>query len=128
MEEIYSLSLDEIQDYVLSIGQKPYKAKQIYSWLYKKRIDSFDEMTDIKKENIERLKSDFYIENMQLADIHIAKDKTTKFLFKLKDGNLIETVLMVFDYGYSACISTLVVCNIGCRFCDICLLKKVRDL
>ncbi len=128
MEEIYSLSLDEIQDYVLSIGQKPYKAKQIYSWLYKKRIDSFDEMTDIKKENIERLKSDFYIENMQLADIHIAKDKTTKFLFKLKDGNLIETVLMVFDYGYSACISTQVGCNMGCRFCASGLLKKVRDL
>ncbi len=128
MEEIYSLSLEELQAYVQSIGQKPYKAKQIYTWLYKKRACSFDEMTDIKKEVIEDLKGRFYIENMRLVDIHIAKDKTTKFLFELKDGNLIESVLMVFDYGYSACISTQVGCNMGCKFCASGLLKKVRDL
>lgn len=128
MKEIYSYSLEELAQYIESLGLKAYKAKQIYSWLYKKRVDSFEKMTDLSKDLIAILNDEFYIDNLKLVSKHIAKDKTTKFLFELKDGNLIETVLMVFDYGYSACVSTQVGCNMGCKFCASGLLKKVRDL
>ena len=128
MEEIYSYSLDGLIAYMQDHGAKPYKAKQVYHWLYKKRVTSFKEMTDLGKDLIAHLEEDFYIENLKLIHSQAAKDGTTKFLFKLVDGNLIESVLMVFDYGYSACISTQVGCNMGCRFCASGLLKKERDL
>ncbi len=128
MKEIYNLSYDELVDYVKDRGYKAYKAKQIYNWLYKKRVIDFSNMTDISKDLIDHLKTEFYIENLELADRHISSDGTQKFLFKLKDDNLIETVLMVFDYGMSACISTQVGCNMGCKFCASGILKKERDL
>ncbi len=128
MEEIYSYSLDRLIGYMQENGAKPYKAKQVYHWLYKKRVTSFGEMTDLSKDLIERLERDFYIENLKLVDKQVAKDGTTKFLFELVDGDFIEAVLMIFDYGYSACISTQVGCNMGCTFCASGLLKKRRDL
>ena len=128
MRDILDLSLEDLSSYVVENGYKPYKAKQIYSWLYKKRISDPDMMSDLSKELITRLKEDFYFENLKLVTKQVAKDKTTKFLFELVDGNFIESVLMVFDYGYSACISTQVGCNMGCRFCASGLLRKVRDL
>ncbi len=128
MKEIYSFSLDRLVGYMQDIGAKPYKAKQVYHWLYKKRVTSFKEMTDLSKDLIARLEEDFYIENLKLITEQSAKDGTRKFLFELVDGNLIEAVLMVFDYGYSACISTQVGCNMGCNFCASGLLKKIRDL
>lgn len=128
MKEIYSLSYDELVDYVKDRGYKAYKAKQIYNWLYKKRVIDFSNMTDISKDLIDHLKTEFYIENLELVDRRVSSDGTQKFLFKLKDDNLIETVLMVFDYGMSACISTQVGCNMGCKFCASGILKKERDL
>ena len=128
MRDILDLSLEDLSSYVVENGYKPYKAKQIYSWLYKKRISDPEMMSDLSKELITRLKEDFYFENLKLVTKQVSKDKTTKFLFELVDGNFIESVLMVFDYGYSACISTQVGCNMGCRFCASGLLRKVRDL
>ena len=128
MRDILDLSLEDLSSYVVENGYKPYKAKQIYSWLYKKRISDPEMMSDLSKELITRLKEDFYFENLKLVTKQVSKDGTTKFLFELVDGNFIESVLMVFDYGYSACISTQVGCNMGCRFCASGLLRKVRDL
>ena len=128
MEEIYSYSLDRLIKYMQDKGAKPYKAKQVYHWLYKKGVTSFKEMTDLSKDMIASLEEDFYIENLKLINKQVSIDGTTKFLFELVDGNLIESVLMVFDYGYSACISTQVGCNMGCTFCASGLLKKIRDL
>lgn len=128
MRDILDLSLEDLSSYVVENGYKPYKAKQIYSWLYKKRISDPEMMSDLSKEFITRLKEDFYFENLKLVTKQVSKDGTTKFLFELVDGNFIESVLMVFDYGYSACISTQVGCNMGCRFCASGLLRKVRDL
>ena len=128
MRDILDLSLEDLSSYVVENGYKPYKAKQIYSWLYKKRISDPEMMSDLSKELIARLKEDFYFENLKLVTKQVSKDGTTKFLFELVDGNFIESVLMVFDYGYSACISTQVGCNMGCRFCASGLLRKVRDL
>ena len=85
-------------------------------------------MSDISKKMIEQLKEDFVIESLAVRDLQVSKDGTKKFLFEMKDGALVESVLMIFDYGFSACVSSQVGCNMGCSFCASGLLKKQRDL
>lgn len=128
MRSIYDLTLSGLQDYLLQNGVKPFHAKQIFRWLYDKRTDDFDQMSNISKTLIEKLKSDFYLDTLLLKDKQISSDGTQKYLFELHDGSLVESVLMIFDYGYSACISSQVGCNMGCSFCASGLLKKQRDL
>lgn len=128
MTTIYDLTFNELEEYLVNKGLKPFRAKQIFKWLYEKRIHSFEEMSDISKSLIEELKNDFSFEEFKEKRRQVSKDGTIKFLFELNDGALIETVLMVFDYGYSACISSQVGCNMGCKFCASGLLKKQRDL
>ena len=127
MESIYNKSFSELENYFESIGEKKYKASQIYEWIYEKRVNSFDEMTNIKKDLIEKLKQDFCIDSLNIKKIE--KDiEVHKYLFELSDGNLIEAVLMMHDYGKSLCISSQVGCNMGCKFCESGRLKKVRNL
>ena len=127
MKNIYNLTIEELEEYFLSIGEKKFKAIQLYSWLYEKRVNSFDEITDIKKTVIEKLKEDFSIET--LKPIKVERDKlVNKYLFELYDGSLVESVLMRHDYGTSICVSSQVGCNMGCKFCESGRLKKVRDL
>ena len=127
MESIYNKSFSELENYFEDIGEKKYKASQIYEWLYEKRVESFLEMTNIKKDLIEKLKQDFYIDKLTIKKIE--KDvEVHKYLFELSDGNLIEAVLMMHDYGKSLCISSQVGCNMGCKFCESGRLKKVRNL
>ena len=127
MKNIYNLTIEELEEYFLSIGEKKFKAIQLYSWLYEKRVKSFDEITDIKKTVIEKLKEDFSIE--LLKPIKVERDKlVNKYLFELYDGSLVESVLMRHDYGTSICVSSQVGCNMGCKFCESGRLKKVRDL
>lgn len=127
MESIYNKSFDELVSYFESIGQKKFKATQVFEWLYLKRVKSFDEMTNIKKDIIDKLKADFVIENISLDKVE--RDiEVNKYLFTLNDGNHIESVLMRHDYGTSICISSQVGCNMGCRFCESGRLKKVRNL
>ena len=127
MRSIYDLSLIDLENYFESIGEKKFKAKQVYDWLYKKRVTSFDEMVNVKKDLINRLKSEFSIGQLEIlrrlddVDVH-------KFLFLLEDGNKVEAVLMHHDYGMSICISTQVGCNMSCAFCESGRLKKVRNL
>lgn len=128
MKSIYDLTLANLEGYLGEKGLKPFRAKQIFSWLYKKRTASFESMTDISKAFIEVLKTDFSIERLKTVRKQVSADGTRKFLFELSDGALVESVLMVFDYGYSACISTQVGCNMGCSFCASGLLKKQRNL
>ena len=128
MTMIYDLTFNELEEYLVNKGLKPFRAKQIFKWLYEKRIHSFEEMSDISKSLIDELKKDFSFEEFKEKRRQVSKDGTIKFLFELNDGALIETVLMVFDYGYSACISSQVGCNMGCKFCASGLLKKQRDL
>lgn len=128
MDSIYSYSLKRLEDYFISISQKPYKAKQIFKWLYDKRVSSFDKMSDLSKELISNLNKTFSIDLLKIIKKQKSKDGTIKFLFELSDGSLVESVLMSFDYGYSACISSQVGCNMGCKFCASGLLKKQRDL
>lgn len=128
MESIYNYSLKDLEEYFINKGLKPYKAKQVFKWLYVKRITSFDLMSDLSKSLIEDLKKDFNIFLFKEKKKQKSKDGTVKFLFELFDGSLIESVLMKFEYGYSACISSQVGCNMGCSFCASGLLKKQRNL
>ena len=124
---IYSLSKKDLENYFENIDEKKYKALQVYDWLYKKRVTSFDEMTNIKKDLINRLKEDFTIEKPKIIKIQDGKD-VHKYLFNLKDNEKIEAVLMNHDYGNSLCVSTQVGCNMGCAFCESGRLKKRRNL
>ena len=127
MESIYNKSFDELVSYFESIGQKKFKATQVFEWLYLKRVKSFDDMSNIKKEIIDRLKQDYIIEDILLDKVE--RDiEVNKYLFTLNDGNHIESVLMRHDYGTSICISSQVGCNMGCRFCESGRLKKLRNL
>lgn len=125
---IYDLTFEQLEAYLLSKDIKKFHAKQIFKWLYEKRITNFDEMSDLSNKLRETLKADFDIPRLSIVAKQVSSDGTTKFLFRLSDGALIESVLMVFDYGYSACLSTQVGCNMGCTFCASGLLKKQRDL
>ena len=128
MESIYSLSLKDLEEYLTSREEKAFHAKQLYRWIYDKRIDDFSMMSDISKHLLEKLQQDFTIDRLTIKEKQISKDGTQKYLFELSDGSLIESVLMIFDYGYSVCVSSQVGCNMGCRFCASGLLKKQRDL
>lgn len=128
MKLIYDLDLKDLENYLINNGLKTFRAKQIFKWIYEKEATSFDLMSDISKDLITKLKEDFYFDGLTIKDKQVSKDGTTKYLFELKDGALIESVLMVFDYGFSACLSSQVGCNMGCKFCASGLLKKQRDL
>ena len=124
---IYSQSLEDLENYFISIGQKKFKAIQVYDWLYKKNVTSFDEMTNIKKEIIQKLKEDFVFEVPEIVTVQKGKD-VCKYLFKFKDNQSVEAVLMFHDYGNSLCLSTQVGCNMDCTFCESGRRKKVRNL
>ncbi len=127
MNNIYNYTLEMLEEYFLSIGDKKFRATQIFDWLYKKRIKEFDEMTNIKKEILKHMENEFNIKRIDIVDIKKGKD-VSKYLFKLFDNRYIEAVLMEHDYGKSLCISTQVGCNMGCKFCESGRLKKVRNL
>ena len=127
MENIYDFTLSKLEEYFLSKGEKKFKAVQVFEWLYKHRINSFDDMKNISKNTILDLKENFVLEPLQLLQKQEDVD-VCKFLFGLSDGNKIEAVLMKHDYGNSLCVSSQVGCNMGCAFCESGRLKKVRNL
>jgi len=128
MKTIYDLNLDMLVDMLAKKGQKPYRAKQIFTWLYRKRVNSFDEMTDLPASLIAELKEEYCLMPIKELTRQVAKDGTTKFLFEMQDGSSVEAVLMHFHFGDSLCVSSQVGCNMGCTFCASGLLKKQRDL
>lgn len=128
MKNIYDLTLDDLKKYFISIGLKPFRAIQVYEWLYRFHVRSFDLMTNIKKEVIEHLKQDFEIKLYEVVDHQKSADGTEKFLFRFQDGNLIESVLMRHNYGTSICVTSEVGCNMGCAFCASGMKKKLRNL
>lgn len=127
MKSIYEMSLKDLEEYFLSHNDKKFRATQIYDWLYRKNVTSFDDMTNLKKDVIELLKNDFYLRTLELKKVE-RDTLVNKYLFYLQDGEKIEAVLMRHDYGNSICISTQVGCNMGCKFCESGRLKKVRNL
>jgi len=127
MENIYGFTLEELEDYFLTIGSKKFHALQLFSWLYEKRIESFDEVTNIKKETLDIIKNDYSVRRLKIVDIQEDVD-VCKYLFELSDLEHIEAVLMRHDYGNSICVSSQVGCNMGCKFCESGRRKKVRNL
>lgn len=128
MQSIYDLSLKDLEKYFIDKGEKPYRATQIFEWLYRHDVRSFDEMTNQKKSIITMLKQDFTMDELKLCEKQVSADGTIKFLFELNDGALIETVLMNHYYGNSVCVTSEVGCNMGCAFCASGLHKKSRNL
>ena len=127
MRNIYGLTLEEMEQYFLEHDSKKFHALQLFLWLYDKRVESMDEMTNIKKELLSSLKLDFSIDRLKIVDVQEDTD-VCKYLFELQDGEHIEAVLMRHDYGNSICVSSQVGCNMGCRFCESGRRKKVRNL
>jgi 23S rRNA (adenine2503-C2)-methyltransferase len=114
---IYSLQVQEIKEWLTNNGEKPFRAEQIYDWLYKKRISSFEDMNNLSKSLRDKLSENFQITTLKTVIKQSSSDGTIKFLFELHDGYSIETVLMRHDYGNSVCVTTQVGCRIGCTFC-----------
>ncbi len=124
---IYGLTIEEMEEYFLSLGSKAFHAKQLFSWLYEKRVENYNEITDIKKELVEKISQEYSIERLKIVDVQEDVD-VCKYLFELFDGEHIEAVLMRHDYGNSICVSSQVGCNMGCKFCESGRRKKVRNL
>ena len=116
-ESIYSLRPDELEQWLKEHGEKPFRAAQIYDWLYNKRVKTFEEMLNLSKGLREKLEANFVLTTLSTIVKQESKDGTIKFLFQLQDGYSIETVLMRHDYGNSICVTTQVGCRIGCTFC-----------
>ena len=125
---IYSIRLDQLEEYLVSIGEKKFRAKQIYDWLYKKRIISFTEMKNVPKSLQEKLAEEFEITTLNTIIKQESIDGTMKFLFELQDKYTIESVLMKNKYGNSLCVTTQVGCRIGCTFCASTLGGLKRNL
>lgn len=125
---IYGLTFDALIAWLEERGHRKFRASQVWDWLYKKRVTDFAEMTDVHASCIQLLSEHFIIGTLHEHMRQEAADGTVKFLLKLWDGDLIETVLMRHKYGLSVCVTTQVGCNIGCSFCASGLLPKKRDL
>ncbi|WAA11267.1 23S rRNA (adenine(2503)-C(2))-methyltransferase RlmN [Fervidibacillus albus] len=127
-KSIYNFTFDELTDWMIEQGQKKFRATQVWEWLYRKRVTEFSDMKNVNKDTLQLLDEHFVLSTMKEEIRQVSHDGTVKFLFRLSDGNLIETVLMRQKYGLSVCVTTQVGCNIGCSFCASGILKKNRDL
>jgi 23S rRNA (adenine2503-C2)-methyltransferase len=127
-KSIYDLDYDALEAFALSQGWKKFRAQQIFDWLYRQKVQDFEDMSNLSKETRQVLADHFQINPLTLVRKQESKDGTVKFLFKTEDGALLESVLMRFDYGNSVCVSSQVGCNMGCAFCASGLTKKSRNL
>lgn len=128
MQSLYDFTYEQMRDLAESFGWKKFRGHQIFQWLYRERVTDFDAMTNLSKDTREILKAHYSMDPLRLVRKQVSHDGTTKFLFATEDGSLLESVMMVFDYGKSVCVSSQVGCNMGCAFCASGLTKKKRDL
>ena len=127
--DIKSLSLEELSAILAQMGEKPFRAKQIFSWLHEKLVTDFEEMTNLSKGLREKLRENFFLTVLTPVEVLASRlDATRKYLFRLPDGNVIESVWMEYHHGNSVCISSQVGCRMGCRFCASTLDGLVRGL
>ena len=123
---IYDFTLEELENYLVENGFKKYNATQVFEGIYKRRVTSFDEITNISKELKTFLNKNFKIEYLKVLE-ELKSEDTNKYLLEVKDSS-IEVVLMKHNYGNSICISTQIGCNMACAFCESGKLKKFRNL
>lgn len=128
-KDILSYSLEELEAALAEIGEKKFRAKQIYEWLHVQRVSEFDKMSNISLSLRTKLDDEFYINSINIVkklESHI--DNTVKYLYELSDGNHVECVMMEYKHGNSLCISTQVGCKMGCRFCASTIAGFKRNL
>ena len=130
IKNIKDFNLDELKKEFEKIEEKPYRAIQVYEWIYKKRVNSFDEMTNISLDLRNKLKKTFSLNLFKIEKKLVSKDGTKKYLFDINDGkgSLIETVLMKYHHGYTVCVSSEIGCPMGCKFCASTGIKFDRGL
>lgn len=128
MKDIRTLSLEQLKDYFVTIGEKPFRAKQVYDWLWSKNRHSIEEMTNISKLLRERIAQDFMINPIEVDQLQKSSDGTIKNGVKLHDGLLVESVLIPTETRTTACVSSQVGCSLNCEFCATAKLKRMRNL
>ena len=128
MKNIKDYNMDELKEELKNIGEKPFRAEQIFKWLYETRVSTFDEMTNLSLELREKLKENYEIKQFKILKKQVATDGTKKYLFDVLDGNAIETVLMEYHHGFSLCVSSQIGCKMGCKFCASTGIPFVRNL
>ncbi len=128
MKNIKDYSIEKLKEELIKINEKPYRAEQIYKWIYEEKVSNFDDMTNLSLELRKKLKETFEIKEFKIQKKQIASDGTIKYLFDVLDGNAIETVLMKYHYGYSICVSSQIGCKMGCKFCASTGIPFIRNL
>ena len=128
MKNIKDYDINQLKQELINLGEKPYRAEQIFKWLYIDNVNSFDEMTNLSLDLREKLKQNYTIGIFKILKKQIASDGTIKYLFDVLDGNAIETVLMKYHHGYSICVSSQIGCKMGCKFCASTGITFIRSL
>ena len=128
MKNIKDYDLEDLKKELVEIGEKPFRAEQIFKWLYQEKVKEFDEMTNLSLALREKLKENYTICNYKILRKQESKDGTIKYLFDVLDGNAIETVLMSYHHGYSICVSSQIGCKMGCKFCASTGINFIRSL
>ena len=128
MKNIKNFDLNELKEEFKNMGEKPYRAEQVFKWIYENNVTSFDEMTNISLELREKLKQNYTLCIYNIVKKQESKDGTKKYLFDVLDGNMIETVLMEYHHGKSLCVSSQIGCKMGCKFCASTGIKFIRNL
>ena len=128
MKNIKEYNLDELKQELISVGEKGYRAEQIFNWLYVEKVKSFDDMTNLSLELREKLKQNHTMCNFEILSKQESSDGTKKYLFDVLDGNAIETVLMEYHHGKTICVSSQIGCKMGCKFCASTGIAFVRGL
>jgi len=127
-KDIRKLSLDELKNWFVENGEKPFRAKQVYEWLWKHAAQSFSEMNNVSLPLREKLDAHFAINRVQVANRQISKDGTIKSAFRLFDGNIVEGVLIPHEERMTACVSSQVGCSLTCKFCATGYMERKRNL
>ena len=127
-KNIKDYNLDELKEIMQNIGEKPYRAEQIFKWVFNSKVTSFDEMTNLSIELRQKLKDNFDLHVFKILQKQESKDGTKKYLFDTLDGNAIESVLMEYKHGFTICVSSQIGCKMGCKFCASTGVKFARNL
>lgn len=128
MKNIKDYNLNELKEEFVKLNEKPYRAEQVFKWIYESEVTSFDDMTNLSLELRDKLKNEFEFHNFKILKKQESLDGTKKYLFDVLDGNAIETVLMEYHHGRTICVSSQIGCKMGCKFCASTGIKFIRNL
>lgn len=128
MKNIKDYNLNELKEEFVKLNEKPYRAEQVFKWIYESEVTSFDDMTNLSLELRDKLKDEFEFHNFKILKKQESSDGTKKYLFDVLDGNAIETVLMEYHHGRTICVSSQIGCKMGCKFCASTGIKFIRNL